>query len=209
VELTYPRTLDWTPEDYSRSVETSLINAGIRSGWLLGESFGSIIAWRLLHSESFAANGLILAGGFVRHPSTAFVRLAASLGQRVPTSVIRCIFRLYALATFFCSGQTSGEVAEFIDRRTSLDRQAMRHRLRLIAADDPRTLAREIHRPVFQLAAVLDFVVPWWSVCRWLRVHCPGYRATRLVTLADHNVLGTAPRTCSRQILNWISRGNP
>jgi hypothetical protein len=91
VELTYPRTLDWTPEDYSRSVETSLLNAGIRSGWLLG----------------------------------------------------------------------------------------------------------------------LDFVVPWWSVCRWLRVHCPGYRATRLVPLADHNVLGTAPRTCSQQILNWISRGYP
>jgi hypothetical protein len=29
------------------------------------------------------------------------------------------------------------------------------------------------------------------------------------VTLADHNVLGTAPGTCSQQILNWISRGYP
>ena len=40
VEVTYPRTLDWSLDDYARGVETALAEQGIARGWLLGESFG-------------------------------------------------------------------------------------------------------------------------------------------------------------------------
>ncbi len=68
VEITYPRTLDWSLDDYAAAIETALAENGIMSGWLLGESFGSQPLWALVARRKFAAQGVILAGGFVKHP---------------------------------------------------------------------------------------------------------------------------------------------
>jgi len=48
VEFTYPRTVTWSLEDYADAIESALIEHGIDRGWLLGESFGSQPAWRLI-----------------------------------------------------------------------------------------------------------------------------------------------------------------
>src|ERR1700677_2868257 len=68
VEITYPRSLIWTIADYADAIESALREAGITSGWLLGESFGSQITWELAGSSqsSFKADGIILANGFVK-----------------------------------------------------------------------------------------------------------------------------------------------
>src|SRR6185503_1405687 len=73
VEFTYPRTLTWSLADYAAAVEAELLANGIKSGWLLGESFSSIVAWAMIGRNSecdsrFQIEGLILANGFVRHP---------------------------------------------------------------------------------------------------------------------------------------------
>src|SRR5260221_7529332 len=71
VEITYPRTIDWSLQDYAAGVQTALKEAGITSGWVLAESFGSQVAWELMQANgagpSFEMDGLILAGGVVRH----------------------------------------------------------------------------------------------------------------------------------------------
>ena len=79
VEVTYPRTLTWSLEDYARGVETALAEQGITRGWLLGESFSSQVVWSLVARERFQIEGVILAGGFVRHPMRWGVRLAERL----------------------------------------------------------------------------------------------------------------------------------
>ncbi|MEI7807808.1 MAG: hypothetical protein WCJ07_04915 [Verrucomicrobiota bacterium] len=43
VEFTYPRTLDWSLDDYAAAIESALEKNGITTGWLLGESYGSQI----------------------------------------------------------------------------------------------------------------------------------------------------------------------
>ena len=75
VEFTYPRTLTWTLDDYAAAVEKALAENGITGGWLLGESYGSQIVWALIARNTFPAQGIILAGGFVRHPSHRGMRL--------------------------------------------------------------------------------------------------------------------------------------
>src|SRR5437870_3192594 len=45
VEITYPRTLTWSLEEYAEGVERALAENGIKSGWLLGESFSSAVLW--------------------------------------------------------------------------------------------------------------------------------------------------------------------
>ena len=79
VEVTYPRTVTWSLEDYAAGVEAGLAAAGITGGWLLGESFGSQVAWALVARGRLTIRGLVLAGGFVRHPARWAVHLAARL----------------------------------------------------------------------------------------------------------------------------------
>src|SRR3954471_19788214 len=48
VEVTYPRSLTWSVEYYTNALAASLSAQGIDRAWLLGESWGSQIAWALL-----------------------------------------------------------------------------------------------------------------------------------------------------------------
>src|ERR1035441_5537603 len=68
VEFTYPRTLTWSLDDYAAAVENALAQNGVRHGWLLGESFGSQIVWPLVARGKFSVRGIVLAGGFAKHP---------------------------------------------------------------------------------------------------------------------------------------------
>src|ERR1051326_5396829 len=58
VEMTYPRTLAWSLEDYATAVESALMDLGFNRGWLLGESFGSQVAWPLSARTQFRMEGL-------------------------------------------------------------------------------------------------------------------------------------------------------
>lgn len=51
----------------------------------------------------------------------------------------------------------------------------MSWRLSLIATSDPRAMARATRRPVHYLGGLIDPLVPWPLVTRWLARECPGY----------------------------------
>lgn len=212
VEFTYPRTLDWTLADYAAAIEQQLLAHGIRCGWLLGESFGSQPAWLLCPGgaagRGFEATGLILAGGFVRHPAMWAVRAARVAVANLPLPWLRLWLSLYARFARFRhrhAPETLAAIGEFIARRTDLDRRAIVHRLDLIAAADLRPVARAVDLPVFYLAGLADPIVPWPFVRAWLRRHCPGYRGGVTIWNADHNVLGTAPTACAAQVSRWMA----
>jgi pimeloyl-ACP methyl ester carboxylesterase len=221
VEFTYPRSLTWIEGDYAGAVEQALLSQGISVGWLLAESFGSVVGWELIRraqglsplshearSNGFVPRGLILAGGFVRHPWPWGARWVRRIGENLPMSVYRRLLAGYGLLAKFRhrhAPETLDSISEFIARRTELDRQAMRARLELIAASDPRPVARQVTLPVFYLAGVVDPLVPWPWVRRRLRRDCPGYRTGKTFWLADHNVLATATRPAAETILNWMA----
>jgi hypothetical protein len=96
-------------------------------------------------------------------------------------------------------------VEEFIARRTELDRQAARHRLQLVARNNPDSIVRELQSPVYALTGLLDPVVPWFWARRGLRRHCPSLRDYKIIWQADHNVLATAPEAAAEQVVKWMS----
>jgi pimeloyl-ACP methyl ester carboxylesterase len=100
-----------------------------------------------------------------------------------------------------------GTVHEFIARRTASDIAAMRHRLRLIAQYDPRSIVARSACPIYLLAGVIDPIVPTWPVLRWLRKNCPTFQTHRIIWPADHNVLGTEPAKSLEQICRWKAFG--
>lgn len=207
VEFTYPRTTDWSLEDYAAHIERALREAGIGRGWLLGESFSSQVVWPLVARRHFQTEGVILAGGFARHPVHWGVRMAERVCGDIPLSLVtRILFGYAKLARYRYrrAPETLASIHDFISRRTEPDRQAAVHRLRLIAQNDPSEIIRRLELPVYALSGWLDPVVPWFLVRPWLRRHCPALREYRVVGRADHNVLGTAPEIAAELVARWM-----
>jgi pimeloyl-ACP methyl ester carboxylesterase len=208
VEITYPRTLKWSLDDYAAAVEAALATNGITAGWLLGESFSSQVVWAILARGKFAAQSVILAGGFARYPTPA-LWLMDKIADRISSRFLIWIIFGYAKTVRFLyrrSPQTLAGLDEFIERRTELDRRAAQHRLHLITRNDPRPIARQTTVPVFGLSGFFDPIVPWPRVRHWLRNNCPALREYKVILRADHNVLNTAPYKTARQVLNWMGQ---
>ena len=179
VEITYPRSLTWTIADYADAIESALREAGITGGWLLGESFGSQIAWELAGRSRgpFRTAGIVLAGGFVKHPLKWGPAALRWIGEHTSMKRYQRELRIYACYSRFRhrdAPETLASVEEFAARRTDPDRQAMRARLGLIEQYDARPLARRIDVPVYYLGGAIDPLVPWPLVRLWLRWTLPG-----------------------------------
>ena len=216
VEMTYPRTLTWSLDDYAAAIESALAQNGIKSGWLLGESFGSQPLWALVASTAFQPQGIILAGGFVRLPTSRMLgwaeRIAGKIALDLLTQIIfpatnRIFARYYetlARYRFRRSPETLAKISDFLARRTPLDFQAAQHRLHLIAGYNPCSIARNVKVPVFAISGWLDPIVPWFVVRGWLRNNCPMLRDFKIIR-GDHAVLISASRASAKQILEWIN----
>jgi len=221
VEITYPRSLTWSIPDYVNAIENALLGHGINRGWLLGESFGSQFAWELIARDlslinaqpersgeaHFKVEGLVLAGGFVKHPWKWGPGLLRWIGEKTSMKNYRLELKVYSWYSRFRhrhAPETLNSIQEFVARRTELDRQAMRHRLDLLDLYDPRPVARQTSIPVHYLAGLVDPLVPWALVRWWLRRNCPGYCGGKTFWLADHNVLATSPDRAANLVLKWM-----
>ena len=208
VEMTYPRTLEWTLDDYAAAIEAALAGQGIDGGWLLGESFGSQILWSLVARSRLQIEGLILAGGFVRHPMRWGVRWAERMAGGISLELLTRVMFGYARVARFRyrhSPEVQANIQEFIDRRTALDLRAAKHRLHLIAQNDLRPVARQASMPVYALTGLVDPIVPWWWVRPWLRKNCSTLREYRFIWSADHNVLGTGSQAAAEYVVRWMN----
>jgi pimeloyl-ACP methyl ester carboxylesterase len=207
VEATYPPTREWSLEDFAAGMERALVSRGVTRGWLLGESFGSQIVWPILARNNFKAEGLVLAGGFVRHPLRLGVQLAERLCGELSLGLITRVLFGYATLSrwrFRRAPETADAIKKFVDGLTEADRQAAKHRLHLIKESDPCAMARQVELPVYALTGFFDPVVPWYWVRRWLRKNCSSLREYKVIWAADHNVLGRGAVVAAEQVLRWM-----
>jgi pimeloyl-ACP methyl ester carboxylesterase len=209
IEITYPRTLSWSLDDYAQAVEAALAERQITRGWLLGESFGSQVVWSLIRRKKFTCDGVILAGGFVRHPSRWRVWLADWSLQRVSASMVRRVLVAYgkvAHLRFRRAPEVVEGFSEFLNRRTLLDLRAAHHRVELIRGSDFTSEARSLAVPLYALTGAIDIIVPWIWTRAWLRQHCPALREFKILWHADHTVLASSPIQSARQIQGWLQQ---
>jgi pimeloyl-ACP methyl ester carboxylesterase len=227
VEFTYPRRTDLALDDYAGLILAELHRHGISEGWIIGESFSSQVAWaiarRCMETKAgpgregaghgagfFRLRGVILAGGFVRHPVPWGVRAAWSVSERIPLWLLGRLCGAYGrLARRRCdragAGGAAREIELFVARRSHVvDRAAITSRYRLIRDEDMRPVARMTRCPVYSLTGAADPIVPWPAVSRWLQRWCPGFHGQRIVWRAGHNVLLDAPAESAEQILAWM-----
>jgi pimeloyl-ACP methyl ester carboxylesterase len=212
VEITYPRPSHWSLHQYADAVTNALAANKISEGWLLGESFSSQIAWAILDragQNGFRMQGLILAGGFVRHPVMGAVYFAKCVNRGMPLWMIKlfcAVYSRYAKFRHRRAPETLAGISEFVTNRTNeTDRQAMCHRYDIIVQNDLRPVARQARLPVYQLCGLFDPIVPWPFVQPWLKRDCPGFRGCKVIWNADHNVLATAPKASADWVLRWMA----
>src|SRR5205814_4808393 len=109
-----------------------------------------------LSRPRFQVEGLILAGGFVRHPVIWAVRLAGRVSGAIPMWCVKLFCAAYARYARFRhkrAPETFASIAQFVANRTQeADRRAIVHRYTLIADNDLRPVAPAFGRPVFYLA---------------------------------------------------------
>ena len=114
--------------------------------------------------------GLILAGGFVRHPVNWAVRLAGQVSGAIPLRCVKLFCVIYARYARFRhkrAPETLASIGEFVANRTQeSDRRAIVHRYAIIADNDLRSVARQFALPVYYLAGLVDPLVPWPFVRR-------------------------------------------
>jgi len=208
VEMTYPPSLTWSLDEYARAVEKALAEHDIQSGWLLAESFSSQVAWPIVAAKTFNATGLILAGGFVRHPFHWEVRLGERIcGDISFALLVRVLFGYAKLARwrFRNSPETMQGIKDFIANLTEAERQAAKHRLHLVGQNDPCKIASQVQLPVYAMTGLFDPVVPWFWVRRWLRKNCRALREYKIIRHADHNVLGTGANAAADLVVHWVT----
>jgi pimeloyl-ACP methyl ester carboxylesterase len=213
VEITYPRTTTWTLDDYATGIERQLQADGVTEGWLIGESFGSQPAWAMIRrvqqqQSSLRIRGLILAGGFVKHPWPWGAKLLQFVSRNMPGFLLQVVLETYAGYARFRhrhAPETRSEIKSFVtNRRHPDDSPAMERRYELIVQEDLRSTARNCALPVHQLAGLIDPIVPAPLVRRWLRQNCPGFKGAVTLLSADHNVLATAPKKSAALVLQWM-----
>ena len=208
VEFTYPRTVSWSLADHADAIVSELRKHDIHDGWILAESFGSILAWAVIE-EGFVARGVVLAGGFVRYPFMPLVQFAHYINRAMPNWALAAFCRFYAAYARFRHRQapeTYEAIAEFLRRRTQPgDREAICYRYTLIQQSDGRKVACALTVPIYQMIGFFDPIVPWWAVRKSLLRGCRSYRDWKLIWRADHNVLGTAPNAAANQVLKWLN----
>lgn len=210
VEIEYPKNPDWEIEDYALAVESALKKTGIGECWLLAESFGSQVAWAILSKRrQFKANGVILAGGFVRHPIIIGVKLIRLITICLPLNAIELWLKIYIwiCRLFFRKNRREKKVLnDFVrNRLDDADRRAIVKRYELIIKYDHRPTAKTVQTPIYFLAGRWDYlIVPWKSVLRWLKKNCPAFCDFKIVPGADHPVLANAPELSANQILKWL-----
>jgi pimeloyl-ACP methyl ester carboxylesterase len=213
VEVAYPRDQDDGLNGLATAVIRALQEAGIRRGTLLAESFGSQVAWAMLHAAptGFQTERLCLAGGFVSHPWPWAVRLTGGFPFGTASPLLAGMVLLFPRIAPWIGESWVGRreaIRRFVaERRRNGDRLAMSRRLRMILDEDLRPTAANTSVPVHQLSGFWDLVVPWWSVDRWLRKHCPGRIGPCRLVNTDHAVLFNRPAVAAMWLAEILDAG--
>jgi pimeloyl-ACP methyl ester carboxylesterase len=101
--------------------------------------------------------------------------------------------------------ETVAGIDEFLARRrTESDRDAARHRVHLVAQNDPSATVKGLQVPCYALSGFLDGLVAWPRVRRWLKKNCPTFREFVVVRGADHAVLNTGVLESAQWVLKWM-----
>lgn len=207
IETAYPHIERWSIADYGRAVKDLLDGLGIESAHLVGESFGSLVAWEFGVQHPERVRSFTLVGGFSRAPRLRVAATAASALRTLPSGFFEAAIDVYVAGkSLFGEQRERFDTGPYPATRTPRGIRATANRMSLIQETDFRDQLSTVRFPVRYLGGARDLVIPVRREIATLDAHLPPHCdfQSELITGAPHNVIASHPRAASHRICRWI-----
>ena len=180
VETAYPRIEKWSIDDFAHALKDLLDGLEIESAHIVGESFGSLVAWQFGIAHSERVRSFTLVGGFSRPPRFRVAAAAAAALKTVPTNLLESAIDLY-VAGKSAVGQhrATFNSGAYPATRTLRGQLAAAKRMEIIQGSDFRKQLQEVPFPVRYIGGARDIVVPVRreiASCAPRAAQCPLFR---------------------------------
>ena len=207
VETAYPRVEYWTIDDYARALKELLDALGIESAHIVGESFGSLVAWQFGVAHPRRVRSFTLVGGFSRAPRFRIAAAASAALKCIPTRVLESTIDLYVAGKSALGEHREASAAgAYAATRTDGGRRAAANRMSIIQQTEFRSHLPQIHFPVRYVGGARDLVVPVRreiaTLYNHLRPHCD-FQST-LIAGAPHAIIASHPEKTVEHMVRWI-----
>ena len=207
VETAYPRIENWSIDDYARALKELLEGLRIDSAHIVGESFGSLVAWQFGIANPERVRSFTLVGGFSRPPRFRVAAVAAAALKSLPTGVLES-----AIDVYVAGKSATGERRETFESgaypatRTPRGRRAAANRMTIIQESDFRDQLKEIRFPVRYVGGARDIVVPVRREIATLLAHLPPHCdfQSKLVAGAPHAIIASHPQQTVEHMARWV-----
>lgn len=209
VEAAYPRLSHWKLEDFARALEELLDALELESAHLVGESFGSLVAWEFGVSRPERVRSLLLVGGFSQPPPFGGAAIARHALSLMPTVLLEAGVDLY-VAHQNWRGQHRLPPAEgarpYAAVRTSRGRRATANRMQIIQRTDFRPHLPRVAFPVRYIGGEKDRLVSVRREVGTLESHLsPACDfQSRVLPAAPHMIIASHPEQTAAQIKSWV-----
>ena len=207
LETAYPRIENWSIDDYGHALKELLDGLGIESAHIVGESFGSLVAWQFGIVNPGRVRSFTLVGGFSRPPRFRVAAAAAAALKSLPTNLLES-----AIDVYVAGKSAAGERREtfksgaYPATRTPRGRRATATRMTIIQESDFRDQLKEIDFPVRYLGGARDIVVPVRREIATLLARLPPHCDFQsvLVAGAPHAIIVSHPQQTVEHISRWV-----
>lgn len=210
IEVAYPRTAAWNLEEFASALGALLDELGQRRVHLVGDSFGSLVAWQFALHDPQRVRSLVLVGGFCQPPR---FRLAASAGlalHLMPTPLLELGITAYVNYCRSWRGRCfdlDDGTTPYAATRTLAGRVATARRMAIIQQTDFRSQLHRVSFPVRYVGGAWDRIVPVRREVRTLNTQLaePCRFESHLIPRAPHAIIATHPLETAQRIAAWLA----
>lgn len=207
IETAYPRIEHWSIDDFARALLELLDRLNIETAHIVGESFGSLVAWQFGVLHPSRVRSFTLVGGFSRPPRFGVAALAATALKSVPTRWLESGIDAYVAGkSALGEHRETSDFGPYPAARTYRGRRATANRMNIIQRVDFREHLGQINFPVRYVGGSRDIIVPVRREIATLVAQLPPHCDFRsqLVARAPHAVLASHPEQTTEHLTRWI-----
>ncbi len=201
-QLHFPGHSRLTLEELADGCVNALAEQGRRKAIWLGDSFGSAIALLIASRHPSAVEGLVLASGFTKGPSSSRLTLAARIWDASPEAWRNAFLRkrLLRLARKHPGRLSKSSIEDYL---INGQMDFISWRLRLLASFDLRETIPGLTVPTLYLGGEQDSMVDTQEEAQILRQHLSGVR-TFLFPGCGHAILTERPEECLELLAGFL-----
>ncbi|NND90290.1 MAG: alpha/beta hydrolase [Granulosicoccus sp.] len=207
IEVAYPLKADWSLHHYAQAVGKLLDSVDTGKVHLIGESFGSLVAWYFADMSPDRVSSHTLVGGLCRAPGQFRAGTARAGLTAIPPFAFNMIVDGYvALKNFQGETRHLHGTKAYPAVRDSRGQKATANRMHLIQGVDIRHKLPGVDYPVRYIGGEKDRVVPVKREIDTLRHALADYNLfdSYLIPDAPHAILASHPDTTVAHIIQWI-----